>query len=394
MAKRNTKKSKPSNKSKSPKAVAEAAGATGVLEIEDLNLEGADAGTEETQTGLSSDDGPGDDAEPANPETDAADQTVQDQGGDDVPLARGFEVYDVDVDDLTLGDTRMPTDEAVAEMIAQIKANGLDQPVLMTKDYKVIDGNTRLLAYRKMGRKQIPCHVAFNSKTGAELSAADKEAAAAILFKGLAANVVRSDMTPNEIAERVEYALKNKLVETAKEFSIRSGIPYPVVQRSVAIHQRGSKKLHAALKEGKIAVVAASKLVAGEQTHTQLDKTLDMLMKASEDGNISTAAASKSASSSSSRRSGRHGKAGRKKQMMVLGEEALKTSESGVTATLRRAAAGDYIVNVGVIVSAKTSSFKDFDLVREVQKQLTKLTKKDVQAELESIRSALEDQAT
>lgn len=372
MAKRNSKKSK-----STPETLQSSAG-TAVLDPTDLELEGAEPANPEPSDDVA------DETAPDSPAAPAADQV------DNVPLAKGFEVYDVDVDAVKLGPARVPSDDAVADMVRQIRATGLLDPIVITEDYVCLSGNTRLMAYRQLKKKTIPARVAFDHKSGKVLVSESKDAAGPMVFQELTSNLGRSDMTPAEIAKVCEKAIKDGLVDSVKDLSARTGVPYPILQRSIAIHTRGSKKLIAALAAGTVALKTAETLLASSKDANQLDKTLDGLLKAS-DGEKVTGAEAKKATS---RRSGRHGKPGRKKSLMGLGEEALKTSETGVTATLRRVDAGDYVLNLAVIVPAKVGTFAAFDLVREVQKQLAKLTKKDLQSELESVRKSLEDQAS
>lgn len=369
------KRSKTSKKSEpSPKQAATESGAnTALLDPGDLELDGA---------------------EPANP-GESADESTQaepaaEAPADDVPLAKGFEVYDVDVDVVTLGPSRVPTDEMVADKVREIRAVGLIDPIVITEDYVCLAGNTRLLAYRQLKKKTIPARVAFNPKTGKNLVSTDKEAAGLMSFQSLTSNLGRVQPSPAEIAKVCEAILKDKTAESVKDIAARTGVSYKVLQRNVAVHTRGSKKLIAALASETISLNAAESLVANSKDVNQMDKTLDALVKAADGKAVTTDAVHKA----TSRRSGRHGKPGRKKTLLSLGEEALKTSETGVTGTLRRVDAGDYVVNIGIVVPAKCSTFAAFDLVREVQKQLNKLAKKDLQAELESARKSLEDQSS
>jgi len=305
----------------------------------------------------------------------------------EVQAAPGFEVVEVPTESLKMNKIRVPSEDAVAAMVRSIKAIKLQNPIVITEDGVVVSGNTRLLAYRKLGRKLIPARVGVNPSTGARLMAKDVET----VFAGLGENLSRTDLTLPELAKAADASVKAGHAENYKDFASKMGVPYAVVQRATSVFQHGSKKLMAALESNAIGVTAAEKLIGRCKDHGEMDKILGEIM-AETDGKVPQKAVN---SALRTRRSGRHkqkGKAGRKPTLVDLSGEVLKPDDTGLGMSLRLVDKDSFLIKVEVLIDAgKVDSFVRFDLAKRLQQQVAKVNPKDLNAELEACRKQLTD---
>lgn len=303
------------------------------------------------------------------------------------PLAEGFDVFSVPVAELKPNALRTPTDAQVSEMARSIRANGLQNAIVIGTDNTVIAGNTRLAAYKLLNRKMIPCRVAVDPRSGDMI---DSKGTTAYLAS-LTENISRNNMTPVQQGKAYRDALKMGVASDAKDLASKVGVSASVVSRCLAIVDKGSKLLQQAIAEDRVTMDAAAKLVSIAETQGQQDALLATLLDAA-DGKVTSAKVSRAAPSKP-----RKGKPGRKPSVAPLSPDALKTAVSGISGKVRReipqskGGPGGFSVVLSIEIAHDKETFARFDLGAVVQRAVAKLDDKEVREELENARKRLED---
>jgi N6-adenosine-specific RNA methylase IME4 len=155
----------------------------------------------------------------------------------------------------------------VGPLAASIASIGLLQPVVITADGKLVDGQRRLEAFRKLRRTDVPVYVVDID---------------AIVRGELAANVYRKDFTPSELVAITEAVAERErnLAKARKVASLKRGDKKPVVE---TFHNGGKTRDKVAAPLGisgktldkATAIVKAAKAEPEKFNHLleQMDKT-------------------------------------------------------------------------------------------------------------------------
>lgn len=329
-----------------------------------------DEDTEDTEDTEASDEADTPKSGKAKAKPTAAASKVDDDD-DKFEWAEGFGVVEFPIADLKPGKLRAPTEAAVAEMSKSIRANGLQNPIVIGADGVVVSGNTRLAAFKAMGRKTIPARFAFDPKSGNRVKSGDTTA----LFQSLVENINRTDLTPMQRAKAYKHAIDSGAIDSAAELATRLGVSKSSVSRILGFAENASKTLQQAVDSGQITENAAMTLVTRAGGHKEQDALLATLMKASE-GKISVEQVN-GATGPAARKKG-----GRKPSIAALATDSLNSEETGFSAKLRRNADKSYQLILTAELDIEIGEIGRFDLVKVLQRRLAKVEIKALRAEL------------
>lgn len=385
-------KTKPNKSRKGPKSAPKAA------EVDETQDGGVAVAEADGDIPFPEDQAPADEPEaesepepaPKKPKKGKAEPEAAPAASDEIQseYAEGYEVLDIPVDGLKLNTLRTPTDDDVDTLARSIRAVGLQDPIVITQDGLVADGNTRLMAFRKLKRATIPARIALDPKTGDPLTSKDIMSR----FIGLAANLGRTDMTAEQIAKAAAALVEDGAVESMKDLSARTGINQSALTRATRIYESGSTKLLAAIRQGVIGTEAAYHLITNCRDQAHMDKALEAVIAAAGPKGGTQAAAKAVVPSKRSGRHAKKGKAGRKPSIAVLSSEALATPETGATATLRKTAPDTFLISIAFAIDCgQVQTFAKFDLAKKVQAAMAKVDAKSLRSELELCRQQLTD---
>ena len=105
--------------------------------------------------------------------------------------AEKHEVHNIAVASIKVGKRMRPLGDITA-LVESIREVGLLNPILITKDRRLISGLHRLAAFKALGRTRIPCILLNVSQQEAQLREIDE-------------NLARNDLTLLERAEQVPH---------------------------------------------------------------------------------------------------------------------------------------------------------------------------------------------
>lgn len=289
-----------------------------------------------------------------------------------------YTVIDLEVAKLIAGNLR-PVDEAkVQDFVRQIKAVGLQQPIVVTADNVVQDGNHRLAAYAKMGKKTIPARYAFNPK-GKKDDPALSSADALSRYQGLVANVGSNPMTPLQRGQAYAQMIGTGVVATAKDLAANLGISASQISRDMKLVSDGTPSLHAAINEGRITGEAADAIISKTTDRADQQRLLELLLRAT-DAKITLEDVSAAAPGDAT--AAKPSKGGPRAKRAVLAPEALNTEESNVTGLIRRAGDGSNVLVLTMEIPCPEQRFTGFDTHAKVQACMAKIDPTALRAEL------------
>lgn len=302
--------------------------------------------------------------------------------------AEGFSAGEFDVASLKLNELRIPSEEAVAEMAKSIGKIGLQNPVIADAEGNLISGNTRVMAYRLLGRKTIPCRFAIDAK-GNPITAAE----AAATIAGLAENLVRTNMTPVELGKAALEAVKRGHVGSEKELANRIGVSASILNKSVSIATKAAGPVADALASGELSLDAGVAIVQRCADHDAQNAALEIIRKAvkgklgdkirKEDVDAALPAKERGERAAGKTRSGRP------VEKAPLPAEATNANESGIRAMLRKTDEG-MMICLDIQIPCAVQSFARYDLEAAIQKAAAKMDGPTVKKELEVARQRLD----
>jgi 16S rRNA G966 N2-methylase RsmD len=120
--------------------------------------------------------------------------------------AEKHEVRNIDVASIKVGKRMRPLGDITA-LVESIKEVGLLNPILITRDRRLISGLHRLAAFKALGRTHIPCIILSVSQQEAQLREIDE-------------NLARNDLT---VLQRGEHLLRRKELYEALHPETRQG---------------------------------------------------------------------------------------------------------------------------------------------------------------------------
>lgn len=300
--------------------------------------------------------------------------------------AEGFTAGEFPVDEIKLNTLRMPSEEAVDEMAKSISKIGLQNPVIVDAEKNLISGNTRVLAYRKLGRKTIPGRFAVDAK-GNAISAAE----AAATIAGLAENLVRTNMTPVELGKAALEAIRLGHAGSEKELANRIGVSAAVLNKSVSIANKAAGPVSDAIASGELSLDAGVAIVQRCAEHDAQNAALELVRKAVKGklGKITAEDVEKVVPQKERKERTGKSRAGRPVEKAPLPAEATNAAESGIRAMLRKTENG-MIIELDVEIVVNSQTFARYDLEAAIQKAAAKLDKAMVNKELEVARQRLD----
>lgn len=300
--------------------------------------------------------------------------------------AEGFVTGEFPVDEIKLNNLRLPSEEAVDEMAKSISKLGLLNPVIVDDQMNLIAGNTRLMAYRKLGRKTIPARYAIDAK-GNPISASE----AAATIAGLAENLARTNMTPVELGRAALEAIRLGHAGSEKELANRIGVSASILNKSVSIANKAAGPVADALASGEISLDAGVAIVQRCADHDAQGAALELIRKAVKGklGKITPEDVEKVLPQKE--RSQREGKSktGRPVEKAPLPAEATNATESGIRAMLRKTENG-MMICLDVQIPVAVQSYVRYDLEAAIQKAAAKIDGATVRKELEVARQRLD----
>lgn len=302
--------------------------------------------------------------------------------------AQDYIAAEFPVDGLSLNSLRTPSETAVAEMAKSIQRVGLQNAIVVDANGNVISGNTRLLAFRKLGRKTIPARFAVDAK-GNPITKDMAEATVA----GLAENLARTQMTPVELGRQAIDAIKRGVAGSEKELANRIGVSTPVLNKAITIASKAAGPVADAIASGELTVDAGVAIVSRCQTEELQRDALELIrnaVKGKGGSKITTedVDAHVPKKDRSERREGRS-RAGRPVEKMVLPGEATNVDESGIRAMLRKTSDGGMMIVLDIQIPVDVKTFARFDLETQIQKSAAKIKATDARSALETARQAL-----
>lgn len=305
-----------------------------------------------------------------------------------VQPAEGFQVGEFPIDEIKLNTLRTPSEESVDEMAKSISKIGLLNAVIVDSEMNLIAGNTRLMAYRKLGRKTIPARFAIDAK-GNAISASE----AAATIAGLAENLARTNMTPVELGKAALEAIRLGHVGTEKELANRIGVSTGHLNRAVLIARNAAGPIADAIASGELSTDAGVAIVQRCSDHDAQAAALELVRKAvkgklgkgqirSEDVDEVLPKVSRGDRKGTS-------KAGRPVEKVPLPAEATSAAESGIRGMLRKTEEG-MLICLEIQITANVQSFVRYDLEAAIQKAAAKMDGQMVRKELEVARQRFE----
>jgi len=304
--------------------------------------------------------------------------------------SEGFTAGEFPVDEIKLNTLRMPSEESVDEMAKSISKIGLQNAVIVDAEMNLISGNTRVLAYRKLGRKTIPARFATDAK-GNAISAAE----AAATIAGLAENLVRTNMTPVELGKAAIEAIRIGHAGSEKELANRIGVSTSILNRSVTIANKASSPVSDAIASGELSLDAGVAIVQRCPDHDAQASALEQVRNAvkgklGKAGKIAAEDVEEvlPKQSRSERAPGRT-RAGRPVEKAPLDAEATNATESGIRGMLRKTEEG-MLICLEIQITANVQSFARYDLEAAIQKAAAKMDSTMVRKELEVARQRFE----
>lgn len=298
-------------------------------------------------------------------------------------FAPNMEVYDVPLDELKPNPCRAnPTPEHIQELAKSIRSTGLQNPIVIGSDMIVISGNTRLAAYKALGRKTIPARLGVNTK-GEQIASTEVPG----ILANLVENLQRTNLTPVEMSRFFNQAIKAGVAKDAKDLASKIGIPASTVVHAMSISEKGSKKLLAALEEGKVTREAVIVLIHRSKDHDEQDRYLEILLKAS-DGKIGIEDVNEAVPAGSKSKAKGNKKGGRPPSRSAVSPDKLNAPESMTAVTLVRGSTkGKVAIEVNIRIDHEGDDFARFDLARRVQAAVQKIDPKSAR---EGLNEALE----
>jgi len=300
-------------------------------------------------------------------------------------LEAAYGVAQYPIAELKLNTLRMPSDAAVDEMVKSIKKIGLQNAVIADANGDVISGNTRILAYKKLGRTHIPARFAVD-EAGNAITKDDVAATVA----GLAENLVRTNMTPVELGRAALDAIKRGVATNEKELASKIGVSTGHLNRAIAIAQKACGPIADSIASGELTVDAGVAIVTRCADHDLQREALEMVRaavkgknRAINRGDVEQAVPEKGG------REARTERRGRKVEKIVLPAEATNAAESGIRATLRRASDGGKVIALDIEIHTNAETFARFDLEDAIQKAAAKIVAASARKELEAARQRL-----
>lgn len=311
-----------------------------------------------------------------------------------LPLNETYNVYEHPVDEITPNGTRTASPEAIESLAKSIKNNGLLNPIVIGTDGRVIAGDSRLAAYKLLGRKTIPVMYAYDAKAKSHLDSTSVRAYAQTLTE----NLQRSNMTPIETGRAFAKAIAEKIAPDAKSLAAMLNLSTAYISRYMSLSEKGVGAVQNALSEGKITVEAANAIISRAKSDADQVALLENLLKAS-DGKITIEQVAAHAPAgavvedgevtvvtTTTRRRGRP--AGRSASRVTLSGAAMP--ESGrVSTQLARTPDGTWSVNVTITLPYKGATFAKFDVAKGLQAEIAAIDSAKVRGELEVAREKL-----
>ena len=130
-------------------------------------------------------------------------------------------VKDINVSSISKSENYRTRKGDLAELMLSIKENGLLQPIGVKKvkgnNYQIVFGNRRLAAYKKLGKKMIPCTIIDDSKSNVVLN--------------LIENIQREDASLFEVGRAIHKLKKEGLSES--EIMVRLSVTKGYVRSSI-----------------------------------------------------------------------------------------------------------------------------------------------------------------
>lgn len=321
------------------------------------------------------------DATPAVAETPAP-EGQDDSGQISLDPAADYAAGEYPVDSLKLNELRTPSEEAVAEMAKSIQRVGLQNAIVVDEDGNIISGNTRVMAYRKLGRKTIPARFAVDAK-GNPITA--KEAAATVA--GLAENLARTPMTPVELGRVVLDAIKRGVAGSEKELAGKIGVSTSYLSKAVQVANKAAGPVADSIASGELSLDAGVAIVARCGDHDAQRVALEMIRDAVKGkgkvGKITVEDVDDSVPRKSKEEKTGRSRSGRPVEKAPLPAEATDAETSGIRAMLRRTADGSMLICLDVQIPCDVKSFARYDLEAAIHKAAAKLDQQKVRTELE-----------
>lgn len=290
------------------------------------------------------------------------------------------------VADLKLNALRQPTEEAVDQMVKSITRTGLQNAIVVDANGEVISGNTRVLAFRKLGRKTIPARFAVDAK-GNPITAAD----AAACVAGLAENMARTQMTPVEIGRAAQDALKRGVAGSEKELANKIGVSTPYISKAVQIANKAAGPITDSIASGEISLDVGVAIVSRCADHDAQRVALETVRDAIKGKGRKATMEDVDAAVPRKAKAEKTGRArsGRPVEKAPLPAEATNAESSGIRAMLRKTSDGGMMICLDVQIPCDVKSFARYDLEAAIQKAAAKMDAGTVRKELETAKAVL-----
>lgn len=328
------------------------------------------------------------DSAPATTTTAETAPAAPEAEGNQIETATDYVAGEYPLDNLKLNSLRQPTEEAVDQMAKSIQRTGLQNAIVVDANGEVISGNTRVLAYRKLGRKTIPARFAVDAK-GNPITASD----AAATVAGLAENVARTQMTPLELGRAALDALKRGVAGSEKELANKIGVSTPFISKAVQIANKASGPVADSLASGELSLDAGIAIVTRCASHDDQRVALEMVRDAlkgkGKTGKITVEDVDQSVPKKDKAEKKGRARSGRPVEKAPLPAEATNAEASGIRAMLRKTSDGGMMICLDVQIPCDEKSFARYDLEAAIQKAAAKMDAGTVRKELEIAKGVL-----
>jgi len=310
------------------------------------------------------------------------------EGGVEFETAQDYMSAEYPVDKLKLNELRTPTEEAVNEMAKSIQRVGLQNAIVVDANGEVISGNTRVLAFRKLGRATIPARFAVDAK-GNPITKED----AAATVAGLAENLARTQMTPVDLGRAALDALKRGVAGSEKELANKIGVSTPIISKAVAIANKAAGPVADSIASGELSLDAGVAIVSRCASHDDQRVALEMIRDAvkgkGKTGKITVEDVDASVPRKSKDEKTGRARSGRPVEKAPLPAEATNAEASGIRAMLRKTSDGGMMICLDIEIPVDVKSFARYDLEAAVQRALKKMDDGTVRKELEVAKERL-----
>ena len=328
------------------------------------------------------------DAPAAAPAETTTEAPAEGSEGGAFDTAADYVAAEYPVESLVLNELRTPSEEAVAEMAKSIQRVGLQNAIVIDAEGKVISGNTRLLAFRKLGRKTIPARFAVDAK-GNPITAAD----AAATVAGLAENLARTAMTPVELGRVVLDAIKRGVAGSEKELAGKIGVSTSYLSKAVQVANKAAGPVADSIASGELSLDAGVAIVSRCGDHDSqrvaLETIRDAVKGKGKSGKITVEDVDDSVPRKSKEEKTGRARSGRPVEKAPLSADATDAEKTGISAMLRKTSDGGMMIVLTVEITADVKSFARYDLEAAVQKAAAKLDASKVRTALEEAKGRL-----